>query len=92
MPDEIFVDRVFRTKKRAAPMDPEIRKLTDNEKALIQAVLQGDAAKTRELLSAGTDVNVRNADSHPLGLELNTTPLMCATSSVPGPRVPSGAQ
>jgi ankyrin repeat protein len=59
-------------------MDARTPKLTDDEKSLIQAAVDGDAAKIRQLISAGVNVNVRNAETYPIGYEWNTTPLMCA--------------
>jgi ankyrin repeat protein len=59
-------------------MDAEMPKLTDDERALIQAAVEGDAEKARQLLSTGVDVNVRNGETYPIGYEWNTTPLMCA--------------
>jgi ankyrin repeat protein len=55
--------------------------LTDNEKTLIYAAVEGDADKTRQLLSDGVNVNVRNAETYPLGYEWNTTALMCAAAN-----------
>jgi ankyrin repeat protein len=54
--------------------------MTEIETSLIQASLDGDAAKVRELLAAGADANVRNAETYPIGYEWNTTPLMCAAA------------
>jgi ankyrin repeat protein len=59
-------------------MDTEAPPLTDSEKTLIEAALEGDAEKIRQLLSGGVNVNVRNAQTYPIGYEWNTTPLMCA--------------
>ena len=61
-------------------MDTQAPKLTDNEKALIQAAVEGDAERIRQLLSAGVDVNVRNAETYPIGYEWNITSLMCAAN------------
>lgn len=61
-------------------MDQQTPTLNENERALIQAAIDGDAARVRALLSTGVNVNVRNAETHPLGLEWNTTALMCAAA------------
>jgi ankyrin repeat protein len=61
-------------------MNAETPKLADNEKSLIQAAVEGDAEKTRQLLSTGVNMNVRNAETYPLGYEWNTTALMCAAA------------
>ncbi|HWE97701.1 MAG TPA: ankyrin repeat domain-containing protein [Tepidisphaeraceae bacterium] len=55
--------------------------LTDDEKLLIHAAVEGDADKTRQLLSDGVNVNVRNAETYPIGYEWNTTALMCAAAN-----------
>jgi ankyrin repeat protein len=62
-------------------MDAETPKLTANEKSLIQAAVEGDAEKARQLLSTGVNINRRNAESYPLGYEWNTTALMCAAAN-----------
>lgn len=62
-------------------METDAPPMTDNEKALVQASVDGDAAKVRELLAAGAKVNVRNAETYPIGYEWNTTPLMFAAAN-----------
>ncbi len=57
-------------------MDAETPRLTDDEKAFMRAALDGDAERIRRLLSAGVNVNSRNAETYPLGMEWNTTALM----------------
>src|SRR5256885_15644912 len=61
-------------------MEPESTPLTPDEKSLIAAALNGDAGQVRELLAKAVRVDPREWETHPLGLEWNVTPLMCAAA------------
>ena len=61
-------------------MEPNSTPLTPDEKALVAAALNGDAGRVRELLANGVGADPRESETHPLGLEWNVTPLMCAAA------------
>src|SRR2546423_2925596 len=61
-------------------MEPDSPPLSPDEKALVTAALNGDAGRVRELLDNGVPVDPREWETHPLGLEWNVTPLMCAAA------------
>lgn len=59
---------------------PEPAALSADENALVQAAAGGDASRVRALLAKGVSANVRDSETHALGLEWNITPLMCAAA------------
>jgi ankyrin repeat protein len=61
-------------------VEPENAKITANDQNLLQAALEGDLTRVCVLISMGANVNVADAESFPLGLEWNITPLMCAAA------------
>lgn len=63
-------------------MDTPTTKLSDDEKALFTAAIDGDLDQVCALLEKGVAVDPRNnKESWPLGMEWNITPLMCAAAN-----------
>jgi ankyrin repeat protein len=63
-------------------MDAPTTRLSDDERALFAAAIEGDLDQVRALLAKGVAVDPRNnKESWPLGMEWNITPLMCAAAN-----------
>jgi len=54
--------------------------MTADETAMIEAAVNGDLPRVRELLARGVPADVRTVGMYPLGMEWNVTPLMCAAA------------